>query len=424
MNILVLGSGGREHALAWKIAASPLCGRLFIAPGNPGTAACGTNLDIRPTDFDSLKEACLQYQITLVLPGPEDPLVLGISDYFREDSALSGITVVGPDRAAARLEGSKSFAKAFMGRHGIPTAGYREFSPDQWQEGLDYISAHSLPVVLKADGLAAGKGVLICSSIREALEGFRQMVREGKFGAAGRKVVVEEFLEGIELSVFVLSDGKSWVELPEAKDYKRIGEGDLGPNTGGMGAVSPVPFARGEFMERVRSRILVPTLAGMASEGIPYRGFLFAGLINVKGDPFVIEYNCRLGDPETEVVLPRMATDLVSLMQAMASGTLEQVNLKTDPRCAVTTVVASGGYPGDYDKGKPVTGLDGTEKELLFQGGTALRDGKVVTSGGRVIAATALGKSIREAAAASRLLAASVGFEGKYFRGDIGHEFL
>jgi phosphoribosylamine--glycine ligase len=424
MNILVLGGGAREHALAWKMASSPLCDKLYLAPGNAGTASCGTNLDIGVLDFESLKAACLKYEIGMLVPGPEDPLVKGISDFFRDDPALSHIAMVGPDRGAAALEGSKAFAKAFMGRHGIPTASYREFDGSGVAPGLDFISSHGLPVVLKADGLAAGKGVVICETNEEAAREFIQMVQHGKLGRAGRKVVVEEFLEGIELSVFILCDGKSWILLPEAKDYKKIGEGDSGPNTGGMGAVSPVPFADAGFMEKVRRRIIIPTMEGLALEKIDYRGFLFFGLISVKGDPWVIEYNCRLGDPETEVIIPRMKGDLVELLLAMSQQKLASFHISIDRRAAVTTVLSSGGYPGNFGKGFEIKGIPEGNTALVFQGGTTLAEGKLVTGGGRVIAATAMGEDIREAAAASRSIASRITFEGKYFRRDIAHEFL
>lgn len=411
--------------MAWKMAQSTLCSKLFIAPGNAGTADCGENLPIAVTDFPAIRSACLELSIGLLVPGSEVPLVKGIVDFFREDPALSGMRVIGPARSGARMEGSKTFAKQFMQRHGIPTAGYREFDSGSFSEGETYIRSHSLPVVLKADGLAAGKGVLICQTHEEALGEFGQMIRQGKFGKAGRKVVVEEFLEGIELSVFVLSDGRSWLVLPEAKDYKRIGENDTGPNTGGMGAVSPVPFASELFMEKVRNRIIKPTMNGLANDHIHYRGFLFFGLINVGDEPFVIEYNCRLGDPETQVVLPRLKNDLVELLQAAGEGSLGKFRIETEERIAATTILASAGYPGSYEKGKPIGGIPkNNPSRILFHAGTARKQGILVTDGGRVLAATALGADMREAVKSSGALAEKIDFEGKYFRGDIGREFV
>jgi phosphoribosylamine--glycine ligase len=424
MKILLLGSGGREHALAWKIAQSPLCGELFIAPGNAGTADYGTNLPVSVDDFPGIKRLCLEQDIDMVIPGPEVPLVQGIADFFSEDAALAGIPVIGPGRSGAMLEGSKAFAKDFMVRHGIPTALYREFSLSNFEEGKEYLENHSMPVVLKADGLAAGKGVVICQTQEEAVREFEQMVREGKFGDAGSKVVVEEFLEGIELSVFVLTDGSSWMLLPEAKDYKRIGEGDTGPNTGGMGAVSPVPFADKAFMEKVSERIIRPTMDGIEKDGLDYQGFIFFGLIRVGEDPFVIEYNCRLGDPEAEAILPRMKNDIVDLFVAVAEGTLGEKRLQTDERVAATVILVSGGYPGPYEKGKAITGLDRhPEGALVFHAGTALRDGSVVTHGGRVIAVTSLAAGLKDALEQAGREAGEIQFEGRYFRRDIGWEF-
>lgn len=424
MKILLLGSGGREHALAWKIAQSPLCGELFIAPGNAGTADYGTNVPVSVDDFPGIKRLCLEQDIDMVIPGPEVPLVQGIADFFSEDAALAGIPVIGPGRSGAMLEGSKAFAKDFMVRHGIPTALYREFSLSNFEEGKEYLENHSVPVVLKADGLAAGKGVVICQTQEEAVREFEQMVREGKFGDAGSKVVVEEFLEGIELSVFVLTDGSSWMLLPEAKDYKRIGEGDTGPNTGGMGAVSPVPFADKAFMDKVRDRIIRPTIDGIEKDGLDYQGFIFFGLIRVGEDPFVIEYNCRLGDPEAEAILPRMKNDMVELLVAVAEGTLGEKRLETDERVAATVILVSGGYPGPYEKGKAITGLDRhPEGALVFHAGTALRDGSVVTHGGRVIAVTSLAAGLKDALEQAGREAGEIQFEGRYFRRDIGWEF-
>ncbi|MBE2209919.1 MAG: phosphoribosylamine--glycine ligase, partial [Saprospiraceae bacterium] len=368
MNILLIGSGGREHALAWKMKQSQLCSRLLIAPGNSGTAACGENVAIRPDDFQGLKALALREQIDMLVVGPEDPLVLGIWDFFKNDPELRHIIVVGPSQEGARLEGSKAFAKAFMQEFGIPTAAYREFDAAQMEEGLAYIAAHSLPVVLKADGLAAGKGVLICTDTDEAQREFRAMLG-GKFGQAGSRVVVEQFLSGIEFSVFALTDGHSWALLPEAKDYKRIGEGDTGLNTGGMGAVSPVPFVDAELMEKVKTRIIEPTVRGIAARGMAYHGFVFFGLIRVDGEPYVIEYNCRLGDPETEVVLPRLQNDLVELFVAMAEGRLVEVSISSDARAATTVVLVSGGYPEAYEKGKPIGGLEWVEGSMVFHAG-------------------------------------------------------
>lgn len=420
MNILLIGSGGREHALAWKMKQSQLCSRLLIAPGNSGTAACGENVAIRPDDFQGLKALALLEQIDLLVVGPEDPLVLGIWDFFKNDPDLQHIIVVGPSQEGARLEGSKAFAKAFMEEFGIPTAAYREFDAAQMEEGLAYIAAHSLPVVLKADGLAAGKGVLICTDTDEAQREFRAMLG-GKFGQAGSRVVVEQFLSGIEFSVFALTDGHSWALLPEAKDYKRIGEGDTGLNTGGMGAVSPVPFVDAELMEKVKTRIIEPTVRGIAARGMAYHGFVFFGLIRVDGEPYVIEYNCRLGDPETEVVLPRLQNDLVELFVAMAEGRLAEVSISSDARAATTVVLVSGGYPEAYEKGKPIGGLESVEGSMVFHAGMrAQEDGQLLTDGGRVMAVTSYGADFREALALSNVNAGRIFFEGKYHRRDIG----
>lgn len=420
MNILLIGSGGREHALAWKIKQSQLCSRLLIAPGNSGTAVCGENVAIRPDDFQGLKALALRENIDMLVVGPEDPLVLGIWDFFKNDPELRHIIVVGPSQEGARLEGSKAFAKAFMQEFGIPTAAYREFDAAQMEEGLAYIAAHSLPVVLKADGLAAGKGVLICTDTDEAQREFRAMLG-GKFGQAGSRVVVEQFLSGIEFSVFALTDGHSWALLPEAKDYKRIGEGDTGLNTGGMGAVSPVPFVDAELMEKVKNHIIEPTVRGIAARGMAYHGFVFFGLIRVDGEPYVIEYNCRLGDPETEVVLPRLQNDLVELFVAMAEGRLAEVSISSDTRAATTVVLVSGGYPDAYEKGKPIGGLESVEGSMVFHAGMrAQEDGQLLTDGGRVMAVTSYGADFREALALSNVNAGRIVFEGKYHRRDIG----
>lgn len=423
MKILLLGGGGREHALAWKLRQSPLCRELYIAPGNAGTGYCGENTGIGAADFEKIREFCLEKGIDMVVPGPEDPLVEGIEDFFRDQPALRHIPVIGPSREGARLEGSKAFAKQFMLRHGIPTAAYREFSVNDIGEARDYLRGHSLPVVLKADGLAAGKGVVICQSPAEATREMEDMLEHGKFGDAGKKVVIEEFLTGIELSVFVITDGSSYRILPEAKDYKRIGEGDTGLNTGGMGAISPVPFAGAAFMQKVEERIIRPTVEGLGKENIRYRGFIFFGLINVKGDPYVIEYNCRLGDPETEVVLPRLNNDLVELFLAVADQRLNDTRIEVDPRAAATIVLVSRGYPGPYRKGIPVAGLDQIREGLVFHAGTVSANGQVLTNGGRVLALTSLARNVKAALNRSRENAGNIRFDGKYYRKDIGWEF-
>ncbi len=424
MNILLLGSGGREHALAWKMAQSPLCTHLYIAPGNSGTALHGQNTSIQPTDFEALKQFCIVKNIDMLVVGPEEPLVRGVWDFFRQDPALRHIHVIGPSAAGAQLEGSKAYAKQFMQAYGIPTATYREFDAAQREAGLAYIGVHSTPVVLKADGLAAGKGVLICPAVEQAQEEFRQMLG-GKFGQASARVVVEEFLTGIEFSVFVLTDGRGWVLLPEAKDYKRVGEGDTGLNTGGMGAVSPVPFADDALMHKVRQRIIEPTIRGIQARGMAYTGFIFFGLINVGGEPYVIEYNCRLGDPETEVVLPRLQSDLVALFLAASEGRLHEVSVEVDPRIAATIMLVSGGYPEAYEKGKVMHGLEAVQHCLPFHAGTKrTEDGQVRTDGGRVMALTAFGYTIPEALAHAKRAAEQVQFEGKYYRRDIGLDLL
>jgi phosphoribosylamine--glycine ligase len=426
MNILLLGSGGREHALAWKAAQSSLRPRLFIAPGNTGTQQLGTNLPFSVTDFEAIKNACITHQIELLVVGPEEPLVKGIVEHLRAEPALQNLMIIGPSQKAAQLEGSKAFAKAFMQRHGIPTAAYREFTAETFEEGIEYIKWHSLPVVLKADGLAAGKGVIICQHHIEAVSEFELMIQRSKFGEAGKRVVVEAFLTGIEVSVFVLTDGKNYVLLPEAKDYKRIGEGDKGPNTGGMGAVSPVPFADAAFMQKVITRIIEPTVRGLQQEALDYKGFIFIGVIKVNGEPFVIEYNCRMGDPETEVVMPRIKNDLVELFTATATGALENVVVNIDSRHACTIVAASGGYPGDYQKGLSISGLNDVERDglMVFHAGTKAHDGKLVTNGGRVCCVTALAPSLQEAVVTAREAMNGISFEDKYFRRDIGYEFL
>lgn len=422
MDILLLGSGGREHAFAWKITQSPLCGRLFVAPGNPGMAAHGIQTALDPNDFDAIADFVLRESVAMVVVGPEEPLVRGIYDYFAERPELASVKVIGPSKAAALLEGSKAFAKAFMQEMGIPTASYREFTVGTLEEGLAWLDKQPLPIVLKADGLAAGKGVLICHSHAEARAEFRAMLG-GKFGHAGNKVVVEAFLKGREFSVFVLTNGQQYKILPVAKDYKRIGEGDTGLNTGGMGAVSPVPFVDDALMEKVVKRIVVPTMEGIQRRGLIYHGFIFIGLIEVEGDPYVIEYNCRMGDPETEVVLPRLKSDLPALLMAMAEGRLDTIDTEEDPRAAATVVLVSGGYPGDYEKGKAISGLEKVVGSLVFHAGTQEPvPGKLLTNGGRVLAITSLGTDFREALQQSYTNAGNIHFEGKYYRRDIGFD--
>lgn len=426
MKILLLGSGGREHALAWKLSQSPLCSQLFIAPGNAGTARCGKNLPLNINDFDGIGRFCLEESVEMVVVGPEEPLVNGIVDYFKADASLQSIAVIGPSKEGAKLEGSKAYAKAFMQRHNIPTAAYREFDASNYEDGIKYLQQHSLPVVLKADGLAAGKGVLICKSPIEACAEFELMIQQSKFGDASRKVVVEEFLDGIELSVFVLTDGRNYVILPEAKDYKRIGEGDTGLNTGGMGAVSPVPFADAVFMKKVEDRIVRPTIEGLHKEGIDYKGFVFVGIIKVNNEPLVIEYNCRMGDPETEVVIPRLKNDLVELLLATSKQELDKVKIETDNRKACTVMAVSGGYPGEYKKGFEIEGLQqaGSENSLVFHAGTKAFEDVVMTYGGRVLCVTSFGDSINEAVERSKQALENIYFEGMYFRTDIGYEFI
>jgi phosphoribosylamine---glycine ligase len=425
MNILLLGSGGREHALAWKLSQSRQCDQLFIAPGNAGTGLIGTNVALKVTDFNAIKEFVAEKQINMVVVGPEEPLVKGIVDEFANDESMKDVMLIGPTQFGAQLEGSKAFAKKFMMRHNIPTAVYREFDESNYEEGAPYLQQHSLPIVLKADGLAAGKGVLICQSHLEATAEFELMIQQSKFGDAGKKVVVEEFLDGIELSVFVLTDGKDYVLLPEAKDYKRIGEGDTGLNTGGMGAVSPVPFADTAFMQKVEEQVIKPTVKGLEKENIGYKGFVFFGLIKVGEDPFVIEYNCRLGDPETEVVMPRLKSDLVELLEATALGKLNTVKVEEDERTACTIMAVSGGYPGSFEKGYSISGLTEPieDDSLVFHAGTKQENGDVVTAGGRVLCVTSYSNKISNAAKKSRHVLEHINFEGMYYRRDIGYEF-
>jgi phosphoribosylamine---glycine ligase len=424
MNVLILGSGGREHAFAWKLAQSKDLENLYIAPGNAGTAHCGTNVNISATDFEAVKNLVWEKGIDLVLVGPEDPLVKGIHDYFLHDDVLKDIPVIGPRKDGAQLEGSKDFSKRFMERYQVPTAAYQSFTKDTIEEGKKFLATLKAPYVLKADGLAAGKGVLIINDLKEAQEELENMIVQSKFGAASNTVVVEEFLHGIELSVFVLTDGISYKILPAAKDYKRIGEGDTGLNTGGMGAVSPVPFANEDFIRKVEQRVVIPTINGLRKEGIDYRGFIFIGLMNCNGDPYVIEYNCRMGDPETEVVIPRIQSDLLDLLKGVATQTLDQKQFEVTKQTATTVVVVSGGYPEDYEKGKVVKGAESSGDTHVFHSGTKQDGENVLTAGGRVFAVTSFGNSIEEAVNKSFKIADKISFDKKYFRKDIGKDLI
>tara|TARA_B100000900_G_scaffold194806_1_gene164785 strand:+ start:1145 stop:2416 length:1272 start_codon:yes stop_codon:yes gene_type:complete len=422
MNVLILGSGGREHTFAWKLAQSPLLNKLFIAPGNAGTEALGENVTIKVDDFKAIKALCLDKAIDMVVVGPEDPLVKGIHDFFLAENTLKHIPVIGPKKAGAKLEGSKDFAKEFLFRHNIPTASYQTFTSENLEEGYAFLDTLKAPYVLKADGLAAGKGVLILNSIKEAKAELKEMLTEAKFGTASTKVVIEEFLDGIELSVFVLTDGENYKILPTAKDYKRIGEGDTGLNTGGMGAISPVPFADNVLMQKIEKRIVKPTVEGLKKDGIAYKGFIFIGLIKVDNEPIVIEYNVRMGDPETEAVLPRIKSDLLELFQAVGNETLNEKSLEIDPRYATTVMIVSGGYPEVYEKDKIMTGIEAIKDSIVFHAGTKLVGTEIQTNGGRVMALTSFGDSMKEGLAKSFENAKKVNFDGKYYRKDIGFD--
>ena len=422
MNILILGSGGREHTFAWKLAQSNNLSKLFVAPGNAGTEKIATNIPIGVNDFDAIKKLVLKENIELVFVGPEDPLVNGIHDFFLNDQKLNTIAVIGPEKLAATLEGSKEFAKEFMMRHHIPTAQYKSFTSESVEDGFKFLEELNPPFVLKADGLAAGKGVVILNNLNEAKIELKSMLVDEKFGAASATVVIEEFLDGIELSVFVLTDGDSYKVLPTAKDYKRIGEGDTGLNTGGMGAISPVPFADKAFMDKIEQRIVKPTVEGLKKDNMPYKGFIFIGLIKVGEDPKVIEYNVRMGDPETEVVLPRIQNDMVELLKAVANQTLSNIDLKLDDRTATTVMTVSGGYPGSYEKGKEIKGIESIKDSLIFHAGTTLKDGKVVTNGGRVMAITSFGTDFKSALAQSYINVEKLSFEGMNYRKDLGFD--
>jgi phosphoribosylamine---glycine ligase len=422
MNILILGSGGRECTLAWKLAQSKKINKVFIAPGNAGTEVIGENISLDPNNFEAVKKAVLEKQVQMIIVGPEDPLVNGIHDYFLSDPELKNTPLIGPQKNAAQLEGSKEFAKEFMYRHQIPTAKYQSFTAESLQKGYAFLDTLKAPYVLKADGLAAGKGVLILNDLREAKDELKEMLTNQKFGVAGTKVVIEEFLDGIEMSSFVLTDGDNYVILPNAKDYKRIGEGDMGLNTGGMGAISPVPFADNEFLTKVEERVIIPTINGFKKDNIPYVGFVFIGLIKVNNEPFVIEYNIRMGDPETEVVIPRIQSDLAELFIATAEKKLDKFELKIDKRSATTVMLVSGGYPESYEKGKEITGLDGIDDSIIFHAGTQSKGDKIVTSGGRVLAVTSYGNDFKEALAISYKNIKKINFDKMNYRTDIGFD--
>lgn len=424
MNILIIGSGGRESAIAYKISKSPKLQNLYIAPGNAGTAQYGQNISLSATDFEGIGEFVLTNDVNMVVVGPEEPLVKGIHDYFLDRTDLKHIPVIGPQKEGAQLEGSKDFSKQFMNRHNIPTAASCSFDKSSLEEGLAYLESQSLPIVLKADGLAAGKGVLICETLEDAKAELRAMLEEAKFGQASEVVVVEQFLKGIELSVFVLTDGESYKVLPSAKDYKRIGEGDTGLNTGGMGSISPVPFADNEFLDKVEQRIIIPTIDGLKKDNIPYKGFVFIGLMNMAGDPYVIEYNVRLGDPETESILPRIESDLLDLLEGVAQGNLSERSYTVSSKTAVTVMLVSGGYPGDYELGKAISNIENVKESIVFHAGTKQVDGEVVTAGGRVIAVTTLQDDLFTALQQATADAGRIFFQGKYFRTDIGFDLL
>ena len=422
MNILVLGSGGREHTFAWKMKQSAKCDKLFVAPGNAGTAQIAVNLPVSVNDFEAIKTAVLTHEIQMVVVGPEDPLVLGIYDFFQQDDVLKDIPVIGPSKAAAQLEGSKEFAKEFMIRHGVPTAKYASFTAETTEQGCEFLASLQPPYVLKADGLAAGKGVLIIDNLEEAQTELRNMLLNAKFGQASNKVVIEEFLSGIELSCFVLTDGKSYKILPTAKDYKRIGEGDTGLNTGGMGAISPVPFATQEFLDKVEEKVVKPTIDGFAKDNLPYKGFVFIGLMKVGEEPYVIEYNVRMGDPETEVVLPRLKSDLVEIFEAIGKGKLQEQTIEIEPRTATTVMMVSGGYPEDYEKGKVISGIDTVQDSIVFHAGTTMKGEEIVSNGGRVLAVTSYGNDFKEALEKSYQSIEKIHFDKQYFRTDLGFD--
>lgn len=424
MNILIVGSGGRESAFAYKIAQSPRLANLYIAPGNAGTGQYGVNINLKVTDFEGLAAFALENKVDFIVVGPEEPLVKGIHDYFLAREDIKHIAIVGPQQLGAQLEGSKDFSKAFMQRHNIPTAAYKSFDKSNLDEGLTYLETQQLPIVLKADGLAAGKGVLICETLEDAKAELKAMITDAKFGAASSVVVIEEFLKGIELSVFVLTDGESYKVLPSAKDYKRIGEGDTGLNTGGMGSVSPVPFADDTFLAKVEERIIKPTVEGLKKDNIPYKGFIFIGLMNVGGDPFVIEYNVRMGDPETESVLPRIESDLVDLLEGVAKGDLASRSYTVSPKTAATVMLVSGGYPGEYENGKVISNVENVKESIVFHAGTKELNGEIVTAGGRVIAVTALEDDLFSALQQATADAGRIFFQGKYFRTDIGFDLI